>query len=79
MNKIIIAGILSVLLVWLCVGAVDYASVLKGRKPMFCIEISDGHYAGLGYSFDIITHPITGKNEYVFSLFGNTMESDITN
>ena len=57
-TKIIIA-ILGVVVLWLCVGIVDFALVHNYRRPLFCIcteplqDGGSGKYVGLGYSFDI--------------------------
>ena len=58
LRKIIIA-ILGVVVLWLCVGIVDFALVHNYRRPLFCIcteplqDGGSGKYAGLGYFFDI--------------------------
>jgi len=57
-TKVIIA-ILGIVVLWLCVGIVDFALVHNYRKPLFCVgaDLADdggsGRYIGLGYSFDI--------------------------
>ena len=57
-TKIIIT-ILGVVVLWLCVGIVDFALVHNYRKPLFCVGVDltddggSGRYVGLGYSFDI--------------------------
>ena len=57
-TKIIIA-ILGVVVLWLCVGIVDFALVRNYRRPLFCIcteplqDGGSGKYVGLGYYFDI--------------------------
>ena len=57
-TKIIIA-LLGVVVLWLCVGIVDFALVHNYRRPLFCIctepmqDGGSGKYVGLGYSFDI--------------------------
>ena len=54
-----IIAMLGVVVLWLCVGAVDFALVHNYRKPMFCVGVDladdggSGRYVGLGYSFDI--------------------------
>jgi len=57
-TKIVIA-ILGIVVLWLCVGLVDFALVHNYRRPLFCIctesmqDGGSGKYVGLGYSFDI--------------------------
>lgn len=57
-TKIIIA-ILGIVILWLCVGIVDFALVHNYRRPLFCVctesmqDGGSGKYVGLGYSFDI--------------------------
>ncbi len=58
-GKKIMIAILVVLVLWLCVGIVDFALVHNYRRPLFCIctesmqDGGSGKYVGLGYSFDI--------------------------
>ena len=57
-TKIVIA-IIGIVVLWLCVGIVDFALVHNYRRPLFCIctepmqDGGSGKYVGLGYSFDI--------------------------
>ena len=57
-TKIIIA-ILGIVILWVCVGIVDFALVHNYRRPLFCVctesmqDGGSGKYVGLGYSFDI--------------------------
>ena len=57
-TKVIIA-ILGIVVLWLCVGIVDFALVHNYRKPLFCVGVDladdggSGRYVGLGYSFEI--------------------------
>ena len=57
-TKIIIA-IPGIVILWLCVGIVDFALVHNYRRPLFCVctesmqDGGSGKYVGLGYSFDI--------------------------
>ena len=59
LTKIIIV-ILGVVVLWMCVGIVDFALVHNYRRPLFCIcteplqDGGSGRYVGLGYSFDIV-------------------------
>ena len=69
----------AVLLLWFAAGFTDYVMAESGNAPVFCIEQSDGVYAGLGYSYEMYPHPITGKNEYALYLFGNLIKSNFTN
>lgn len=77
-RKIIIMTVAIVLFLWAAVGLVDYGRAVNGNYPIFCIN-NNGHYQGLGYSYDMYPHPITGKVEYSFYLFGCQMESNFTN
>ena len=63
------------------VGVVDFSWVHSFERPIFCIvgETADdgdsGHYAGLGYSFDIKGNfmpedELKGVTEYSYHLFG---------
>ncbi len=74
---IIIFCCVIILCVLLCI--VDYVMVQNDNNPIFCIEVSDGHFIGLGYSFDIGNHPITGNQEYDFRIFGISIRCTITN
>lgn len=68
----------TIVFLWAVIIFVDYGRVVKGDYPVFCIN-NDGYYQGLGYSYDIYPHPITGKVEYCFYLFGQEIESTFTN
>lgn len=76
-KKVIIAT-LSVILIWVAAFAVDYFRVIREKKPVFCIGNSNV-YSGLGYEYELIVHPITGKQEYVMYLFGEIIKSNVTN
>lgn len=69
----------AVLLLWFAAGFTDYAMAESGKAPVFCIEQKDGVYVGLGYSYEMYPHLITGKNEYALYLFGNLIKSNFTN
>ena len=58
-KKKIIRIVCIVLAVWLELALIDFAMVLNGNKPVFCLGIAtaddggSGFYYGLGYGFDI--------------------------
>lgn len=60
--KTVIIAIVCILVLWMCMGLIDYFRVSKFEKPIFCFldvdsAIKDGgsgKYIGPGYSFDII-------------------------
>ena len=72
----IIAGLL---ILWFSIGITDYCCVSNEKRPIFCIELSEGEYYGLGYSFDTFPHPFTGKIEYTYYILGFKIESNFTN
>ena len=57
----------------------DLSRVNNEERPVFCIEVSEDHFVGLGYSYFIYPHPITGKLEYVHKILGFEVENNITN
>ena len=57
----------------------DLSRVNNEERPVFCIEVSENHFVGLGYSYFIYPHPITGKLEYVHKILGFEVENNITN
>ncbi len=57
----------------------DSSRVNNEERPVFCIEVSEDHFVGLGYSYFIYPHPITGKLEYVHKILGFEVENNITN
>ena len=72
--------IVCIVSVWLIMMCVDLFNVdALGNDPICVIETSTDHYVGLGYSFDVIEHPVSGKLEYAFYLFGQPVKSNITN
>ncbi len=73
--------IASIIFIWLCMFVVDNLMVTKyKREPVFCISWNDnGHYTGMGYSFDIYTNPVTEEFEYARSIFGIETGSTFTN
>lgn len=77
-SKIAAAVAATAVFLWAAVIFVDYGRAVTGEYPIFCIG-NDGHYRGLGYSYDMYPHPVTGKVEYCFYLFGLEMESNFTN
>ena len=82
-KKIIIISILLVIVIWLTFFFVDSAKVADEKEPLFCIKVDekdDGeHYVGLGYTFLVYQHPITGKKEYSGYLFGIEINNNFTN
>lgn len=82
MKKKILFIVLAVIIVWISLLVVDNLRVAKyEQNPLFCIETDNGsnHYAGLGYSFDIYSHPITGEFQYGLNIFGISVKSTFTN
>lgn len=68
------------LLIWCGIFAVDWFCVTALEKPpVFCIETAHGEYCGLGYTFGLTVHPVTGKTEYWMTVFGRLASSNITN
>ncbi|MDE7194542.1 MAG: hypothetical protein K2O14_11315 [Oscillospiraceae bacterium] len=67
-----------IIFLYAAVVFVDYGRAVNGSYPIFCIN-NNGHYQGLGYSYDMYPHPITGEVEYSFYLFGCQVESNFTN
>lgn len=57
----------------------DLSRVNNEERPVFCIEVSENHFVGLGYSYFIYPHPIKGKLEYVHKILGFEVENNITN
>ena len=57
----------------------DSSRVNNEERPVFCIEVSEDHFVGLGYSYFIYPHPITGKLEYVHKILGFEVANNITN
>lgn len=57
----------------------DSSRVNNEERPVFCIEVSEDHFVGLGYSYFIYPHPITRKLEYVHKILGVEVENNITN
>ena len=82
----IVIGIISALLaLWAVIGIVDFSRVHSFKKPVFCkqtlvfLDGGSGHYAGLGYSFDIkgdfIGEKAKGVTEYSYYLFGTRVQA----
>ena len=63
--RILVFILLFFIAAWFTFFIVDTKRVSDEKEPLFCIETSENHFTGLGYSFDIYPHPITGKSEYV--------------
>ncbi len=79
--------LLTLILLWLVAGSVDYFRVHSFEKPIFArLDIStakkdggSGTFKGLGYSFDIEGNFIPedefpGVTQYKYYLFGNLMQ-----
>lgn len=67
-------------LIWLGIFAADWVRVIGMEKPpVFCIETADGEYRGLGYTYGLTVHPVTGKTECWLTVFGIYAGSNITN
>lgn len=71
--------IVSVLFIWLAVGFTDYCLVVIEKNPIFCIKTDAYSYKGFGYSFEIVPHIVTGKNEYAYYIFDNCIVNNFTN
>lgn len=76
--KTALAIVSAVVFLWALIVFADYGRVVTGNKPFFCIS-SGGFYRGLGYCYEIYPHPVTGKDEHCFYLFGREIESAFTN
>ena len=68
-------------IIWITIYTIDYTAVIcEQNPPVFCIPNKNGyHYSGLGYSYDIIVHPVTGEPEYVQYFLGVMIRSNMTN
>jgi len=86
-KKNLIFAIILVIL-WLGAGLLDFSRVKAFEKPLFCIgtELYDdggsGHYAGLGYSFDIEGNfmpedEFPGVTRYTYYILGHEVLSGI--
>lgn len=79
-SKLYFLFFLVLILLWGGAFATDYLRVTAFEKrPLFCLKTDENCYTGLGWQVEICPHPITGKEEYYFSLFGKFIESNITN
>ncbi len=72
--------VILVMCLWVGMGITDYSRVNEQKYPIFCIQSKskDYHYVGLGYSYDIVVHPLTGKLEYEMYIFGEALYSNMT-
>ena len=64
------------------VFAADFIMILNEKPPVFCIKKESASYItyyGLGYSYEICPHIITGKKEYVLCILGQEISSNLTN
>ncbi len=77
--KIIIVLVIAVAFIYLWVCVTDFLFTVSGGKPFFCIRDKENNYYGLGYSYFVYDHPITGKSEYAFYIMGNLVHSTFTN
>ncbi len=68
----VVLGIILVL--WIAAGITDFTLVGRGGKPVFCVETRSEHYTGLGYSFDVTYHPMTGTNSHKMYILGIDLE-----
>lgn len=76
-----------ILILWLIIGITDRVCVANGNKPLFCLNKSSysykgndyGTYYGLGYSFVIMQHPVSGDTEYCYSILGIEVYNDFMN
>lgn len=76
--KIIIAIIIAYIIIFIT----DFTLVLNEKNPVFCIIKSSKETDlchGLGYTYEITPHPITGKREYTLFIFGQAVSSNVTN
>ena len=81
MKKAIII-IITAIAVYTAVFVTDRILILNEKSPVFCIEkenTSSNTYYGLGYSYEVCTHPVTGRKEHAMYLLGQLISSDITN
>ena len=69
-----------VLLLWIAVFTADWVAVsCFDRAPIFCVRNDDGgHYSGVGYSYDMYPHPISGEYQYCLYVFGVSTISTFT-
>lgn len=83
---LIILSVVAVL--WAVVGIVDFRMVHGFEKPIFCTATNtaddggSGHYAGLGYSFDIEGNfmpedELSGVTKWTYYLFGQEIKTGI--
>ena len=88
MNKKIIVAIVSVIVVWIAIGIIDYSRVHSFEQPIFAIcnepmqDGGSGKYVGLGYSFDIKGNfmpedEFPGVTKWTFYLFGHEIQKQI--
>lgn len=81
-TKKVLIIIFAVLALWGCLLGFDWyrVTVSDAHTPVFSIRFNPEkhHYTGLGYSFDVYDHPVTGYSEYAFYLFGNLVTSTFT-
>ncbi len=73
------AVILIIVLLWVAAFSVDYISAAAGNKPVFCVRTDETNYIGLGYSYLMYPHIITGKQEFALYFLGLEVKSTFTN
>ncbi|MBQ6039987.1 MAG: hypothetical protein K5705_16580 [Oscillospiraceae bacterium] len=74
--------VLMLLLIWGGMAAADrFAVDALSHTPVCCIRNrnENTHFTGLGYAYDVCTHPVTGKLEYALYIFGKPVKSTFTN
>lgn len=86
-KKKIIIGAIVIVIIWTVVGLLDFFRVKSFDKPLFCLKTEmydngSGHYAGLGYSFDIKGNfmpedELPGVTEYTYYILGFEIKSGI--
>ena len=85
-KKKLLSVVLTLIALWVIIGVTDLIRVRSFEKPLFCIgtNIADdggsGHYAGLGYSFDIAGNfmpeaELPGVTSYGYKIMGIPVDS----
>lgn len=88
MKKRIMIGMSIVITLWIGMGLTDFLRVKSFERPLFCwgTEIykdgGSGHYAGLGYAFDITGNfmpedELPGVTSYSYYILGLKIKSGI--
>ena len=74
--------ILAVIAAYTAVFTTDRILISNEKPPIFCLKKeneSGSTYYGLGYSYEVCPHIITGKREYALYIFGQLVTSNFTN